>query len=62
MFGLGWGEILLVVVVIMLIFGVRKLPEIGSGLGQGIKNFRKSFREEDDQKQLDDKKNQDKKE
>jgi sec-independent protein translocase protein TatA len=37
---MGIVEILLVVVVVILLFGARKLPEIGKGLGQGIKEFR----------------------
>ncbi|MBN1356423.1 twin-arginine translocase TatA/TatE family subunit [bacterium] len=46
MFGLGIWEIVLILLIVMIIFGVGKLPEIGTGLGQGIKNFKKSFREE----------------
>ncbi len=38
---MGPLEIILIVVVIALIFGARKLPELGKGLGQGIKEFRK---------------------
>ncbi len=52
MFGLGVQEILIILIIGGLIFGARKLPEIGSGLGQGIKNFRKSLKDEDS-KQLD---------
>ncbi len=37
---LGSWEILGLVVIVILIFGVRKLPELGKGLGQGIRNFR----------------------
>ena len=37
---MGIVEILLIVVVVVLLFGARKLPEIGKGLGQGIKEFR----------------------
>jgi sec-independent protein translocase protein TatA len=46
MFGLGIWEIVLILLIVMIIFGVGKLPDIGTGLGQGIKNFKKSFREE----------------
>lgn len=52
MFGLGIWELLIILVVILIIFGVGKLPEIGSGLGQGIKNFKKALKD-DDQKKLD---------
>jgi len=48
MFGsLGIWEIILIVVVIALLFGGKKLPELGKGLGQGIKNFKKAVKGED---------------
>ena len=50
MFGLGVQEILIILIVAGLIFGARKLPEIGAGLGQGIKNFKKSLREDESKK------------
>jgi sec-independent protein translocase protein TatA len=43
MFGIGVPELLIVLVIIIIIFGVGKLPEIGSALGKGIKNFKKSI-------------------
>ena len=42
MFGIGMPELLIILVIIMIIFGAGKLPEIGSGLGKGIRNFRKA--------------------
>ena len=50
MFGsLGIWEILLIFVVIALLFGGKKLPELGKGLGEGIKNFKRSIsRDKDD--------------
>lgn len=41
MFGLGIQEILLILVILFLIFGVKKLPEIGKGLGETVKEIRK---------------------
>jgi sec-independent protein translocase protein TatA len=41
MFGLGFQEILLILVILFLLFGVRKLPEIGKGLGETVKEIRK---------------------
>ncbi len=38
----GPTELLLIVLIIIIIFGARKLPELGKSLGEGIKNFRKS--------------------
>jgi len=42
---LGWMEISLILVVIILLFGSRKLPELGKGLGSGIRNFKSAIRE-----------------
>ena len=41
MFGLGFQEILLILVIIFLLFGVKKLPEIGKGLGETMREIRK---------------------
>jgi len=62
MFGsLGIWEILLIVAVIALLFGGRKLPELGKGLGQGIKNFKNAIKgvdkEEEEKKSKDEKGN-----
>lgn len=45
MFGLGTPELLLIFVVVVLVFGAGKLPEIGSGLGKAIRNFKKAGEE-----------------
>ncbi|HDP95278.1 MAG TPA: twin-arginine translocase TatA/TatE family subunit [Candidatus Aminicenantes bacterium] len=48
MFGsLGIWEILLILLVVALLFGGRKLPDLGRGLGEGIKNFRDSLSRKD---------------
>ena len=44
-FALGWGEIVLILVVVLLLFGAKKLPELARGLGQGIKEFKKATRD-----------------
>ena len=41
MFGLGFQEILLILVIIFLLFGVKRLPEIGKGLGETMREIRK---------------------
>ncbi len=45
MFGIGMQELLIILVIILIIFGAGKLPEIGSALGKGINNFKKSINE-----------------
>lgn len=41
---LGWGEILLIAVIVVLLFGARRLPEVGKGLGEGIRSFKNALR------------------
>ncbi|MDY6850508.1 MAG: twin-arginine translocase TatA/TatE family subunit [Thermodesulfobacteriota bacterium] len=45
MFGLGIWELLIILVIILVIFGAGKLPQIGEGLGKGISNFRRTSKE-----------------
>ena len=42
--GLGISELLVILVIILIIFGAGKLPELGDGIGRGIKNFRKAVK------------------
>ncbi|MBD3866809.1 MAG: twin-arginine translocase TatA/TatE family subunit [Acidobacteria bacterium] len=52
---LGLPEILVILAVILLLFGGRKIPELARGLGEGIKNFRSSVKDDPtDQKNDDD--------
>ena len=44
--GLGTTELILILVIVLVLFGARKLPEIGSGLAKGIKSFRKVISED----------------
>ena len=45
MMGIGFPELMIILVIIMIIFGAGKLPEIGSAFGNSIKNFKKSMNE-----------------
>ena len=40
MFGIGTTELLVVLAIVLVVFGARRLPELGSGLGKAIKNFK----------------------
>jgi len=42
MFGLGTQELMLILIIVVVLFGATKLPQIGSGIGQAIRNFKKS--------------------
>jgi len=45
MMGLGFPELMIILVIIMIIFGAGKLPEIGSAFGRSIKNFKTSMKD-----------------
>jgi sec-independent protein translocase protein TatA len=46
--GLGMPELIIILVIILIIFGAGKLPEIGAGLGKGIRSFKKSVTDADE--------------
>jgi len=50
MFGgkIGFGELLIILVIVLVLFGANKLPQLGKGLGEGIRSFKKSFEGEEE--------------
>ncbi|MFK5926142.1 MAG: twin-arginine translocase TatA/TatE family subunit [Desulfuromusa sp.] len=48
MFGLGTQELLIIMVLVMIVFGAGKLPQVGSALGKGILNFKKGINEDEE--------------
>lgn len=47
MFGLGWGELLIILIIVIAIFGAGRLAGIGSALGGSIREFKKAVREDE---------------
>lgn len=48
MFGIGFPELILILLIVLVLFGANKLPEIGAGMGKAIKNFKKATNEPDE--------------
>ncbi len=58
MFGIGAPELIVILIIALVVFGPGKLPEIGSALGKGIRDFKKSFDGADEEiKKIDEKQN-----
>jgi sec-independent protein translocase protein TatA len=53
MFGLRMPELLIIGFILVLLFGASKLPQLGAGLGQGIRSFKKAFGGEDEKDKKD---------
>jgi sec-independent protein translocase protein TatA len=47
---LGMGELVVILLIVVVLFGASKLPQLGKGLGEGIRSFKKSFGGEDEEK------------
>jgi sec-independent protein translocase protein TatA len=47
--GLKMPELILIALIVLFIFGAKKIPEMGKGLGEGIRNFKKSFKSGEDE-------------
>ncbi len=52
MFGLGAGELILILALVILFFGARRLPQFARGLGEGIRNFRGALKGEGDDEEV----------
>jgi sec-independent protein translocase protein TatA len=66
MFGLGAQELILILIIVLVLFGASRLPEIGKGIGQAIRNFKKATSEPDEidvtpKKPVEEKKEEEKK-
>lgn len=48
MFGLGMQELVIILIIVIVLFGATRLPELGKGVGQAIKNFKKATNEPDE--------------
>jgi len=48
MFGLGTSELVIILIIVLLVFGASRLPELGKGLGQGLRSFRDGLKGKDE--------------
>lgn len=55
MFGLGTSELMIILVLVLIIFGAGKLPQVGKSLGEGLRNFKDGMKDGADDKGKDDK-------
>ena len=56
MAGLGMPELLIILVIILVLFGSRRIPDLAKGLGEGIRNFKSGMRGDEDHREIEDRK------
>ena len=56
MFGLGTKELIIIAIILVLLFGAKKIPELANGIGQAVKNLRRGFGGDADDQNQDNKK------
>ncbi|QOV24201.1 twin-arginine translocase TatA/TatE family subunit [Anabaenopsis elenkinii] len=54
MFGLGWPEVVIIAIVAIVIFGPKKIPELGNALGKTLRGFKEELKSQDDDTQGND--------
>jgi sec-independent protein translocase protein TatA len=57
---LGLPELIIILVVVLVIFGAKKIPDLAKGIGRGIKDFKKELKDDDEDKSSDKDKKSDK--
>ncbi|TRO83141.1 twin-arginine translocase TatA/TatE family subunit [Trichloromonas acetexigens] len=60
MFGLGTQELIIILILVLIIFGAGKLPQVGGALGKGLRNFKQGIKDDEDEKkkELEEKKDE----
>jgi len=53
MFGLGTQELFIILVLVMIVFGAGKIPQVGDALGKGLRNFKKGVKDDEDSIELE---------
>jgi len=56
MFGLGMQELLIILLIALVLFGAKRLPEIGAGLGKGIRAFKEGLKDTEPKEEIEEKK------
>ena len=59
MAGLGMPELLIILVIILVLFGSRRIPDLAKGLGEGIRNFKSGMRGGDEDREIEDRRRRD---